>query len=515
MLQYSGRGANLDEIRLATGRLLFWETGDPKASVSRRWAKAWMTRQADFLKGIKEKPLSAKRLAAHIVEDVQGHFAEFDRYRRRYGVKDYDVSNFDETGFQIGVITGGRVYVSLDCEAIYKADPENRELVTAVATINYGATKVPAMIIFKGAYHLRGYFKNDLDDNILFTRSATGFSNQRLGVCYIRHFDRFCPPSRPGRYRILIFDSHGSHISREFLDYCWQHRIRPYKLPAYTTHLLQPLDVAIFQSLKHWFQVELRREIFMGAESVDKKAFFAMFQRFWDRVFSSGTIARNSFLKTRLIPLNAEVVLSKMKEYKQLKKQEKRRARTPTPPTSPVRQDSPILPSSPLAFATPLPRTSPPQTDWANWATPLTIRTRKKDALYVKERMEAAMKGIPITPSVLQVQEKIEGAAERSMLSGALAKQRVHDLGIAEQERAVREAPDNRRVVQKYGEIYVYQARADIAADDEDEAKVVNLRDARLARPWKKAYKKMVESFGDEYIKTLDCMRHWEHNLWD
>jgi hypothetical protein len=33
------------------------------------------------------------------------------------------------------------------------------------------------------------------------------------------------------------------------------------------------------------------------------------------------------------------------------------------------------------------------------------------------------------------VQDKIEGAAERSMLSGALAKQRVYDLGITEQER--------------------------------------------------------------------------------
>jgi non-ribosomal peptide synthetase component E (peptide arylation enzyme) len=49
--------------------------------------------------------------------------------------------------------------------------------VIAVVTINYGAIKVLAMIIFKGAYHLRGYFKNDLDNNILFTRSATRFSN--------------------------------------------------------------------------------------------------------------------------------------------------------------------------------------------------------------------------------------------------------------------------------------------------------------------------------------------------
>ena len=71
-----------------------------------------------------------------------------------------DISNFNESGFQIGVVTGDRVYVSLDCEVIYNADPSNRELVTAVTMINYGGIKVPVIIIFKGAYHLRGHFKN-------------------------------------------------------------------------------------------------------------------------------------------------------------------------------------------------------------------------------------------------------------------------------------------------------------------------------------------------------------------
>jgi hypothetical protein len=65
----------------------------------------------------------------------------------------------------------------------------------------------------------------------------------------------------------------------------------------------------------------------------------------------------------------------------------------------------------------------------------------------VKERIEAAIKCIPITPSILRVQEKIKGAVERSMLSGALAKQRVHDLSIAEQERAARDVPNNRKVI--------------------------------------------------------------------
>ena len=169
----------------------------------------------------------------------------------------------------------------------------------------------------------------------------------------------------------------------------------------------------------------------MGVESVDKKAFFAMFQRFWDKVFNSETIARNSFVKTGLIPLNPETVLSKMKEYKQLQKKTKQRACTLTPSTSPVRQSSPILPSSPFAFSTPPTRTPPPAEDWANWATLLTIRIRKKGVIYVRERIEAVMNSILITLSVKCVQKKVKGAAEWLILSGALAKQRVHDLSLA------------------------------------------------------------------------------------
>jgi hypothetical protein len=74
----------------------------------------------------------------------------------------------------------------------------------------------------------------------------------------------------------------------------------------------------------------------------------------------------------------------------------------------------------------------------------------------VKERIEATISGTPITPSVKRVQEKIKGAAERSILSSALAKQRVHDLSLAEQEREKRKNTDNNKVVQKYREIYVY-----------------------------------------------------------
>lgn len=108
----------------------------------------------------------------------------------------------------------------MDCKTAYYTDPDNRELVTAIVTLNYSQKRVPLIIIFAGAYHLRKYFDNDIDGDTLFTQSPTRFLNDKLGLVYLKHFDKFIKDSRKGKYRMLLFDRHSSHITQEFINYC-------------------------------------------------------------------------------------------------------------------------------------------------------------------------------------------------------------------------------------------------------------------------------------------------------
>jgi hypothetical protein len=125
------------------------------------------------------------------------------------------------------------------------------------------------------------------------------------------------------------------------------------------------------------------------------------------------------------------------------------------------------------------------------------------------------MNGIPITPSVLRIQEKVEAASERSILAGALARQRVLDLGLAEKERLARKEGAS-KIIQKYGEITVEQGRKDIEADNEDEARVVNMRHARLSKPWRNKYKKMIRRFEADYWDVINWkMKATDHDLWE
>jgi hypothetical protein len=499
MLYSCGTPANYDTVRLAANRLLYYDSSNPESAVSARWTKDWIKRQQPFLKTLKTKPIAAKRLDAHIVEDIEEHFKAFKRCKAHWKIQDEDIYNFDETGFQIGVTSGENVLVPVDTIVAYATDPDNRELITSVETVNPAGKRVPPMVIFSGAYHLRRSFKNKIAGDTLFARSATGYSNDKLGLKYLQHFNQYSElQTKEGNYRMLIFDGHGSHLSQEFLDFCWQHRIRPFLLPPHTTHLLQPLDVGVFQAMKYNFKREVRREVFLGAREISKVDFFAFFQQFHDKTFKNPHIHTSAYKKTGLIPLNPLIVLQKMKEYQAIQKAQR-------PKTPPLYQSSPppLIPSSsPSGFNTPPPQ----QTNWAEFHTPLSMRTRKRGINYIEERqLKSIQEGIPLTPSVLRVTQKVNKASETSILKGTLSTHRLFDLSNAEAARK-RRKEESGKVVQKYGEIYAYQARKQIEEDKEEEKQVVNMREKRVQkklevveakslRQYKKVLKEIDKSF--------------------
>jgi DDE superfamily endonuclease len=60
-------------------------------------------------------------------------------------------------------------------------------------------------------------------------------------------------------------DNHGSHRTAEFILLAQEHNIIPFSFPAHLTHCMQPADVGVFQSYKHWHS----KAIQVALESLD------------------------------------------------------------------------------------------------------------------------------------------------------------------------------------------------------------------------------------------------------
>ena len=80
--------------------------------------------------------------------------------RAKYGIRDNDVFNFDETGFVMGMISLSMVVTSAERHSkAHMAQPGNREWVMVVQGASGGGWAIPPFIIVARRFALGNWFE--------------------------------------------------------------------------------------------------------------------------------------------------------------------------------------------------------------------------------------------------------------------------------------------------------------------------------------------------------------------
>ena len=80
---------------------------------------------------------------------------------------------------------------------------------------------------------------------------------------WIKHFEEHSAKSQTGAHQLLLLDGYRSHCTYKFLDHCEKNKIVLFCLPPYATHLLQSLDIIVFQPYKHWHAEAVDTECYL------------------------------------------------------------------------------------------------------------------------------------------------------------------------------------------------------------------------------------------------------------
>lgn len=230
-------------------------------------------------------------------------------------------------------------------------------------------------MIFKGQVAIAGWFDN-LPKDWRFEVLNNGWTTNEISLRWLQKlFIPFTNSRVRGRYRLLILDGHGSHLTPQFDRICAENNIIPLCMPAHSSHLLQPLDVGCFAVLKRTYSCFVSDLACTGYNHINKLDFLADYQRARLEAFQPNTI-QNSFAASGLVPINAERVLSKLNIS----------LRTPTPPGS--------RPNSRSSQFTP--------------KTPRTIIQLQKQASMLKELLKQ-WSNSPPTPSKIMLDQIVKG----------------------------------------------------------------------------------------------------------
>lgn len=291
--------------------------------VGPNWTSRFLKRHGYFKK--RQKRLHVERQASEDLTRVNQYYQNLQRVIQENDIPPEDLWNMDETGFRIGV-GKDQLIVTKRTRAHYFGIPENRESATAIEAISAHGEVIPVFLILSGQMHMASWYQlPELDPDTVIRPTPTGYSNDVISLEWLQHFDRHSARTSRGSKRLLILDGHGSHHTRQFIQYCDNHNIIPFGMPPNLTHVLQPLDVVVFQPLKHYHAKALDVMVRDGLVNITKLEFLSCIQQVRLQAFKKSTI-RSAFRKTGIWPFNPQVVLQSL-EARQAK-------RTPTPPNS-------------------------------------------------------------------------------------------------------------------------------------------------------------------------------------
>jgi hypothetical protein len=379
--------------------------------VGQKWPRNFVKR-TDSLKTRFNRAYDRQRALCEDPALIRSWFKLVEETKAKYGICDDDVYNFDEAGFMMGKITTQLVITGSERRGRPKAlQPGDREWVTAIAAINAAGWSVPPFIIFAGQYHLSAWYEEaEIPRDWVIAVSDNGWTNNELGVEWLKHFNTHTKTRVVGARRLLILDGHESHHSLEFQELCKENNIYTLCMPPHSSHLLQPLDVGCFSPLKRAYSREVEALIRHHINHITKLEFLPAFRAAYDRSFTSANIC-SAFRGAGLVPLQPDVVLSKLNVQ----------LRTPTPAA---------LPEAPWEAC-----------------TPSNVRELEAQSTLIRNRVRRHKSSSPA--SIIEAIDQLKKGAEVMMLSAELMRDRIASLEKANKAASARKERKKKRIQQR------------------------------------------------------------------
>jgi hypothetical protein len=283
-LDSRGFAPRLCEVADMADKLLATRGGTP---IGINWPIRFVSRTEE-LKMAFNRAKDRQRVLQEDPEVINAWFKLVRDTIAKYGVHKDDIHNFDETGFQMGTIGSMKVVTGSERRTRPTLmQPGDREWVTVIQSICAAGYTTPPFIIYKGRVHISAWYEEaDIPRNWKLSVSENGWTNNALGLEWLKHFDTHTKARQVGSYRLLILDGHESHLNQDFKDYCLDNKILTLCMPAHSSHILQPLDVVCFSPLKVKYSQRVRDLARRRVYHINKEGFLPAFRDAFLEVFT-------------------------------------------------------------------------------------------------------------------------------------------------------------------------------------------------------------------------------------
>uniref|UniRef100_A0A1X7TXI8 HTH CENPB-type domain-containing protein n=1 Tax=Amphimedon queenslandica TaxID=400682 RepID=A0A1X7TXI8_AMPQE len=306
-----GYGLSRDDIMRVAFQIVE-KTKKPHPFANGAAGKSWLQ---DFLSRHKlsirsPQPLSHARAQSVTDDVIKDFFEKLGGIFARLNLlsKPMQIYNIDETSINV-VHKPGKVAADIKHKKVWSiTSAERGKTHTVLTCVNASGQSIPPLMIFP-----RKRMKEDLKEGAIpgtmFRCSESGWINQQLFLEWFEFFIESIPPARPV---LIIEDGHASHVSLDVIKLAKESNIHLLCLPSHSTHILQPVDVGVFKSLKAHFNKECRDFLHSNPGiKIRSENLASLLSLAWPKALTPMNVMKG-FKQCGIFPLNPGVISDRL-----------------------------------------------------------------------------------------------------------------------------------------------------------------------------------------------------------
>ena len=240
---------------------------------------------------------------------VNKYFEDLERCLKKHDLLDkpHLIYNVDEKGVSINhkppnIVAGADV-----CPQSVTSG--KGKTVTILGCGSASGVAVPPYFVFPGK-NMNGRLLEGATPGASGTVSETGWSNSEVFRKWLEtHFLQFIPGRKEEKV-LLMLDGHRSHVSVGLVEWALEHNVVLFVLPAHTSHLLQPLDVACYGPFQRMYNYQCHDLIRRTAIAITKYNICEIACKVYGKALSANNLY-SAFRKTGISPWNPNGIQKK------------------------------------------------------------------------------------------------------------------------------------------------------------------------------------------------------------
>lgn len=280
---------------------------------------------------LKRHPTIAERVAQNLCtardnvtqEDIEKWFLEVENDLKDRGLLEIlkhpeRVFNTDESAFFLNP-KAGHVLARKGDKNVYTSSGDDKENLTVLVTGNAAGELAPTLVVFNYA-RIPSLVSETFPDEWAIGRSESGWMCSGTFYEYITNvFHPWLTKKNIEKPIIFFLDGHKSHLTLHLSNFCSDNGIEVIALNPNSTHILQPMDLAVFRPLKSSWREAVKNWKMQHLGQLLKKQHFAPLLKTAMEKISAETV-KNGFRAGGLFPFGPEYVdMTKIKSQNRQK----------------------------------------------------------------------------------------------------------------------------------------------------------------------------------------------------